>query len=242
MQRFYTIFLVVLLGGIIFISPYVVLAIATPDTSSFTPACGEKGVSFVALNLVWDDVAGIDHYELYYRKESATAWTDRYPIISKFNIVGGLQPKKEYIWYVVSCGDADCSDSGASGTCSFTTMDFIPPPLDDDPPPDDGDGGDGGDGDGDDGDTPPILGIFQIENPISSNTLPELITKLLNFIFGLSIVIAPLMILYAGFLMLTAAGDATKLQKARTILVWTVIAFAIILVAKGAPNVIRSIL
>ena len=126
MQRFYSIFLIVLVGGIIFISPYVVFAIATPDASSFTPACGAEGVPFVKLPLDWQDTiyylngekgefVSADHYELYYRKETATAWIDRYPITSKFDIVGGLQPKKEYIWYVVSCRDADCADSAASG-------------------------------------------------------------------------------------------------------------------------------
>ncbi len=166
-----------------------------------------------------------------------------------------LQPNgKMYQWRVASsiCTGEECIlgpwggniGPGEDDWCSLITKTAGAPPPgggggDDD---DDGGGGGGGGGGGDDSPLPGTGGIFQFKNPISSNTLPELINNLLNLIFGLSIVITPLVIVYAGFLMLTATGDAAKLQKARTILIWTVIAFAIILVAKGAPNVIRAIL
>ena len=81
-----------------------------------------------------------------------------------------------------------------------------------------------------------------LENPISSATLPELLKNVLNFLFSLSIVILPIIILYGGFLMLTAGGDPTKISQSRTILLWAVVAFAIILLARGLPEVIRSLL
>ena len=81
-----------------------------------------------------------------------------------------------------------------------------------------------------------------LENPISSATLPELLKNVLNFLFSLSIVILPIIILYGGFLMLTAGGDPTKISQSRTILFWAVIAFAIILLARGLPEVIRTLL
>ncbi|MCP6726939.1 MAG: pilin [Patescibacteria group bacterium] len=146
-----------------------------------------------------------------------------------FNVVN-LNYSDKYDWKIVAYNSAD-NPIGNSQEWSFTTKQAptqIISPSDPDPGPGPV--------------NPPASGIFQIENPISSNTLPELIGKLLNFVFGLSIVIAPLVVLYAGFLMLTAAGDSAKIQKARSILIWTVVAFAIILVAKGAPDVIRSIL
>lgn len=88
-----------------------------------------------------------------------------------------------------------------------------------------------------DGGIPAVL-----ENPISSETLSELLKNVLNFLFGLSIVILPIIILYGGFLMLTAAGDPTKISQSRTILLWAVVAFAIILLARGLPEVIRTLL
>ena len=81
-----------------------------------------------------------------------------------------------------------------------------------------------------------------LKNPISSQTLPELLNNVLNFLFSISIVILPIIILYGGFLMLTAAGDPTKISQSRTILLWAVIAFAIILLARGLPEVLRTLL
>lgn len=146
--------------------------------------------------------------------------------------IGDVDYSDSYTWRIIAY---DVKESLIATSPSWTFTTEQPPTQTIFPPGSDPDPGPGPV-------NPPTSNIFQIENPISSNTLPELITKLLNFVFGLAIVIAPLIVLYAGFLMLTAAGDATKLQKARTILIWTVIAFAIILVAKGTPNVIRSIL
>jgi len=94
-------------------------------------------------------------------------------------------------------------------------------------------GGRGGSGGG----IPAVL-----ENPISSQTLPQLLENVLNFLFGLSIVILPIIILYGGILLLTAGGDPTKISKSRTILLWAVVAFAIILLARGLPAVLRALL
>ena len=160
-------------------------------------------------------------------------------VLSFANIISIDAGGYEYEWWIAA-QDGAGNGIGSSEVRSFTTAQ-LPGPIIPPPPPEPP--GPGEDPDPEPGPvTPPVVGIFQFENPISSNTLPELIGKLLNLIFGLSIVITPLVILYAGFLMLTAAGDAAKLQKAKSILIWTVIAFAIILVAKGAPNVIQSIL
>lgn len=79
-------------------------------------------------------------------------------------------------------------------------------------------------------------------NPISSTTLPELLENVLNFLFGLSIVILPIIIIYAGILLLASGGDPEKISRGRTILLWAVIAFAIILLARGLPTVLRGLL
>lgn len=81
-----------------------------------------------------------------------------------------------------------------------------------------------------------------LENPISSQTLPELLENVLNFLFGLAIVVLPIIILYGGILMLTAGGEPEKISKSRTILLWAVVAFVIILLARGLPTVLRGIL
>lgn len=237
-----------------------VFDIPSPDFLLISPANGESDVD-TDVYLVWQfvDYPDLTTYQLEIHRsgDSGDAWVPIQTDASN-GISNSRCPEQEcsigvlafantisidaggygYQWRVIaqnSSGDGIASSQEWGFTTKLIPPDTIPLPDDPDTTPDDPDSGPGPV-------NPPVLNIFQIENPISSNTLPELIGNLLNFIFGLSIVIAPLSVLYAGFLMLTAAGDAAKLQKARTILIWTVIAFAIILVAKGAPEVIRSIL
>ena len=137
-----------------------------------------------------------------------------------------------YQWRVGACS------AQASGACVYTASDYFttrlhpPPPMTPGPP------------------TPPPTipgppsggppGV--LENPISSKTLPQLLENVLNFLFGLSLVIMPIIIIYGGILLLTAGGDPQKISQSRTILLWAVIAFAIILLARGLPTVLRGLL
>jgi len=82
----------------------------------------------------------------------------------------------------------------------------------------------------------------QIESPIAAETLEETIDALINFFFFLSFALAPLMIIYAAFLIMTAGGNATQINKGRTIILWTLAAIAIILLAKGLPAIIKGAL
>jgi len=95
---------------------------------------------------------------------------------------------------------------------------------------------------GDDGDRAGFIPGNLNLNPISSETLPQLLENVLNFLFGLSIVILPIIIIYGGILLLTAGGDPQKISQSRTILLWAVVAFAIILLARGLPAVLRGLL
>jgi len=81
-----------------------------------------------------------------------------------------------------------------------------------------------------------------IENPLKYNTFGELINNLINFIFSVALVIAPMMIIIAGFYFLTAMGDVNKIQQAKNIIWWTIIGFIIILLAKGLVAVLGEII
>jgi hypothetical protein len=139
--------------------------------------------------------------------------------------VGNIEYADSYTWRVTAY-NASGNPISATPLSTFTTAQapsIIVPP-----------GGGGGPK------TPPPA--FPLENPISSKSLPELLENVLNFLFGLSIIILPIIILYGGLLLLTAAGDPEKVSKARTILLWAVIAFAVILIARGLPAVLRNLL
>ncbi len=85
-------------------------------------------------------------------------------------------------------------------------------------------------------------GSVCIENPLKATTLLELLNNIINFIFNLSIVITPLMVVIGGFMFITGSGDAKKISDARTLLLWTAIGFAVILLSRGLVAVLLSVL
>ncbi len=73
----------------------------------------------------------------------------------------------------------------------------------------------------------------RINNPLTSNTFFDLIGKLIDFAFYLSLGIAPIMIIIAGFYFITAQGEAQKIKLAREMIVWSLIGVLIIFSAKA---------
>jgi hypothetical protein len=99
------------------------------------------------------------------------------------------------------------------------------------------------------GQTPPVLippGLFLplivITNPISATSFGELVGGLLNFLWWIVIALVPLMIVIAGFYFVTAAGDPAKVEKAKGIILYTVIGFFIVLLARGLIELLQKIL
>ncbi len=85
---------------------------------------------------------------------------------------------------------------------------------------------------------------FNITNPLSG--APEdpfqLINIITRWLLNISIPIAVLFILYAGFLMLTAGPTPAKFQKGKSILVNVVIGLAVIFIGRGFITLIYSVI
>ena len=79
-------------------------------------------------------------------------------------------------------------------------------------------------------------------NPLQAKTFTDLINNIMNFLFGVSIVIIPIMVVFAGFMFLTAGGNPAQFTKARSLLLWTAVGFGVILLAKGLTTVLRQII
>lgn len=79
-------------------------------------------------------------------------------------------------------------------------------------------------------------------NPLQAKGLFDVITPILNFLFNIALVLAPLMIVVAGILFVTATGDPAKISRAKQMLIWTGVGFGIILLAKGLIAVLRAII
>lgn len=81
-----------------------------------------------------------------------------------------------------------------------------------------------------------------IDNPIKSNTFEELIASITNFVFLVSIALAPLMIILAGFYYMTANGEPEKIKKAKDIMLYTVIGIAVVLLSRAFVSMIKGVL
>ena len=136
--------------------------------------------------------------------------------------VGNINYLTAYTWRITAYNDAgDNIDS--SPTFSFTT--------EQDPSPPSENGGNGGGG-----------GVpIGLINPLKCDTLECAFNALFNFLFFLAMALGPLLIIYAAFLILTAAGNPERVNKGKTIIFWTLIALAIVLLAKGAPSIIKGV-
>ena len=96
---------------------------------------------------------------------------------------------------------------------------------------------DGGDG------WPYLPGItVELENPLTATTVTDLIDRIINFIWFLAIVFAPIMFLIGGFTFLTSGGDPQKVSKGKNIMIYAAVGLAIVLVAKGIIALLKDIL
>ena len=81
-----------------------------------------------------------------------------------------------------------------------------------------------------------------IENPLTATSLEEIVDNIINFVFKIAIALAPLMIVIGAFYIMTAGGDTNRVTTGKNIILYTLIGFAIILLAKGLVAVIKQLL
>lgn len=88
----------------------------------------------------------------------------------------------------------------------------------------------------------PPEGKFCLCNPLKAETFEELIDNLINFVFQIAVVLAPLLIIIGGLYVIFAAGDPYKVERGKKIILWTIIGFVIVLLAKAIGGIIRYLL
>ena len=87
--------------------------------------------------------------------------------------------------------------------------------------------------------TPTIT--FQVPNPLgSTGDLNTLIANILRAVVLLLTPVVTIMLLYSGFLFVTARGNAEELTKAKQALLYTLIGAAIVLGAQGLELVVQN--
>ncbi len=87
----------------------------------------------------------------------------------------------------------------------------------------------------------PILVLaVTIKNPLKYATFDKLVEAIINFIFTISMVLAPLMIIVGAFYFVTAAGDIKRIETGKKIITYTLIGLTIVLLAKGLIAVLKQ--
>jgi len=84
--------------------------------------------------------------------------------------------------------------------------------------------------------------IINFENPIKATSFTGLVNTLINFLFTIAVILAPILLVVAGIIFMTAGGDPGRVSMARRMLLWTIVGFGIILISKGLVSVLGGIL
>lgn len=81
-------------------------------------------------------------------------------------------------------------------------------------------------------------------NPLgaSCTDLTCAISKIIDFLWAVGVPLASIMVVWAAFQMMTAAGDPEKFGKGRKTIIYAAIGLAVLLLSKGVASIIRSIL
>ena len=71
---------------------------------------------------------------------------------------------------------------------------------------------------------------------VNKGTVENKVTEVINIFLYVVGVVAVIMIIYGGFLFMTSAGDAGKVQKAKNAILYSVIGLAIVVLAYAIVN------
>ena len=86
-----------------------------------------------------------------------------------------------------------------------------------------------------------VIGAATIENPIKSESFTELFEVITKWITDIALVIAPLIIVYGGFLHITSAGDPAKSSQGKKVILYAAIGLIIALLARSLISVLEEI-
>lgn len=89
---------------------------------------------------------------------------------------------------------------------------------------------------------PSLVAAIDFPNPLDYDTFEELIDAIVNFLFTIALVVAPVMVLIGAFTLMTAAGDPIKVKKANNIFIYTAIGLIIVMMGKGLVSAINALL
>jgi hypothetical protein len=84
-------------------------------------------------------------------------------------------------------------------------------------------------------------GIIQIQNPLAATSFEALVDNLISFLTVLALVLVPVIIIIGAYFIMTAGGDPEKVAKGKNIIIYSLIALVIMLIAKSLVGIIKEI-
>ena len=81
-----------------------------------------------------------------------------------------------------------------------------------------------------------------LQNPLKTNSVEETLLLIADIAMDIGVIIAVIMIIYAGFKFVTALGDPGKLKDAKGLLLSVIIGLAILLGAKAIVGIVKNTL
>jgi len=82
----------------------------------------------------------------------------------------------------------------------------------------------------------------EFPNPLGVGTFTAVLNTILNFLFNIALVVAPLTILAAAFMFVTGGGNPEQVSRAKKTLIWTVVGLIVIILSRGIVAALQGIL
>ncbi len=79
----------------------------------------------------------------------------------------------------------------------------------------------------------------RLRNPLGAETIEEFIHLLINFIWRVSIIVAPALIIIGAFYFLFSFGNPERIKAGQKIILYTIIGFVIIMISWGIIDLLR---
>jgi hypothetical protein len=83
---------------------------------------------------------------------------------------------------------------------------------------------------------------IQITNPLQYDTFTDLLNAIIDLLWYFSLAVVPLIIIVAGYFFIASEGDPTKVSQAKKMILYALIGFVIISLAKGVIALLQEII
>jgi hypothetical protein len=99
----------------------------------------------------------------------------------------------------------------------------------------------GGSTSGSDAPTGGVVSGGIIPNPLGHDSFTALFEAIIDWTIDIALVLAPLLIIYGGFLHITSAGDPTKSSQGKKVIIYAAIGLIVVLLAKSLIGILEEL-